>query len=156
MTKLILAVFATLVAVTVPAKAQTVPPKQLVNVDQAGLGIQGFDPVAYFTDQKPVPGHPSFTSRFLGVTYRFASAEHQAMFDAAPPKYAPQFGGYCGYGASRGYPAPIDPEAFTILNGRLILQNSKSVLERWLKDPDGYLAKADANWPSIVEKHGKP
>lgn len=133
MTKSILAVFAALAAVPALAGAQTVQPKTLINVDQTGLGIQGFDPVAY----------------------RFASAEPKARFDAAPPKYAPQFGGYCGYGASRGYPAPIDPRAFTIMNGRLILQNSLGVLERWRKDPEGYLAKADANWPSIVEKHGK-
>jgi YHS domain-containing protein len=139
-----------------PAQAEPGSGKTLINLDREGIALAGYDPVAYFTDHKAVEGNPAITSRYLGATYRFASKEHQALFESDAPKYVPQFGGYCGYGASRGYPAPVDPEAFVIMNGRLILQNSKSVLERWLKDPDAYLARADSNWPGIVKKHGKP
>jgi YHS domain-containing protein len=130
--------------------------KVLLNLDESGVAIRGYDPVAYFTEGKAVKGNPGFSARHEGALYHFATREHLAAFSANPARYAPQFGGYCGYGASRGYPAAIDPEAFTIMDGRLILQNSKSVLRRWQEDPGGYLRKADGNWPAIVEKHGKP
>ena len=130
--------------------------KVLLNLDESGVAIRGYDPVAYFTEGKAVKGNPGFSARHEGALYHFATREHLAAFSANPAKYAPQFGGYCGYGASRGYPADIDPEAFTIMDGRLILQNSKGVLRRWQEDPDGFLRKADGNWPAIVEKHGKP
>jgi YHS domain-containing protein len=146
-----------LLAATSPAflPAQA-PGKVLLNLDKAGVGIQGYDPVAYFTVGKPTRGNPAFSAAHQDVTYYFATREHLTAFSADPDRYVPQFGGYCGYGASRGYPADIDPEAFTIMDGRLILQNSKGVLRRWLEDPETYLRKADANWPGIVQKHGKP
>ncbi len=129
--------------------------KTLLNLDNAGVAIKGYDPVAYFTDGKAVKGDPALQVTHEGAIYRFATREHQAMFRDDPARYAPQFGGYCGYGASRGYPADIDPEAFTIMGGRLILQNSKGVLRRWQEDPENFLQKADTNWPGIVDKHGK-
>ncbi len=144
-------------ATHVAAQAPAPPPsKMLLNLDRDGVAIQGHDPVAYFTMGKPVKGDPALSATHAGAIYHFASREHRDLFTADPEKYAPQFGGYCGYGASRGYPAKIDPRAFTIMNGRLILQYSLGVLETWMKDPEAYLRKADANWPGIVEKHGKP
>jgi YHS domain-containing protein len=130
--------------------------KTLVNTDRDGIALSGYDPVAYFTQGQPVRGQADFTSTHAGAIYRFASAENKASFDAQPAKYAPAFGGFCGYAASRGYTAKIDPEAFLITSdGRLVLQYDRSVLARWNKDPEGHLKKADANWPAIVEKHGK-
>jgi YHS domain-containing protein len=131
------------------------PGKVLLNLDKSGVAIRGYDPVAYFTEGKPVKGTPALSATHQQATYYFASREHLATFSADPARYVPQFGGYCGYGASRGYPANIDPEAFMIMDGRLILQNSQGVLRRWQEDPESYLRKADANWPAIVAKHGK-
>ena len=74
----------------------------LVNVDAKGVAIKGYDPVAYFTDSKPVKGDEKFQSTYQGATYDFASSEHKALFDKDPAKYAPQFGGYCAYGAAKG------------------------------------------------------
>jgi len=133
----------------------TASAKNLVNVDKNGVGIKGHDPVAYFTDNKAVKGNAQFQSNFNGVTYYFASAENKAAFDAKPTKYEPQFGGFCAWAVSRGYTASIDPNAFQIVNGRLLLQYSLGVRKDFSADTEGNLKKADANWPSIVEKKGK-
>ena len=129
--------------------------KSLVNVDKKGVGIREHDPVAYFTENKAVKGSPQFQSSFEGVIYYFASAENKATFDSNPAKYAPQFGGFCAWAVSRGYTAPIDPNAFQIVNGRLLLQYSLRVRKDFSQDPEGNLRQADANWPGIVEKEGK-
>lgn len=138
------------------ATAQAAPTKVVLNKSSRGIALAGYDPVSYFSGSAPVKGDPGFTSTHLGGTYLFATAANRDLFAKDPTKYAPQFGGYCGYGASRGYLAPVDPEAFTIMDGRLILQNSKSVLELWKKDPAGRLKLADGNWPTILEREGKP
>src|SRR5262250_152955 len=80
--------------------------KDLLNLDN-GVAIQGYDPVAFFTDSRPVKGNPQFQSEYRGAKYYFVSAEHKATFDREPAKYEPQFGGYCAYGASRGRKAAI-------------------------------------------------
>ncbi len=135
-----------------PAFAQT---KSLINLDKAGVAIQGYDPVAFFTDHKPVKGKAEFIAQHNGATYHFASKEHRDLFRADPGKYEPAFGGYCAYGVSRNKLVEIDVEAFQIVDGRLLLQYSKGVRNDFNKDAKGNLAKADGNWPGLVEKKGK-
>lgn len=129
--------------------------KSLENVDRAGLGIKGYDPVAYFTDNAPVLGSSQFQSTFDGVIYHFNSAAHKEAFDAKPEKYAPQFGGFCAYGVSKGSTVSIDPAAFQIVDGRLLLQYSTGIRETFNKDSAGNLKKADANWILLLDKKGK-
>ena len=129
--------------------------KTLINVDKSGLAVQGYDVVAYFTDGKPVKGSPQFASTHGGGTYHFASAEHKAAFDKEPAKYAPQFGGYCAWAVSKNSTAKIEPDAFQIVNGRLLLQYDQSIRAKFSKDTPGNLAKADANWPGLVARKGK-
>jgi YHS domain-containing protein len=129
--------------------------KSLINVDKTGLALKGYDPVAYFTENKPVMGNAQFVSTYNGARYQFASAANKSAFDANPAKYEPQFGGFCAYAASEGHTAKIEPDAFEVLNGRLLLQYDKDVRETFNKDPQGRLKKADANWPGLVEKYGK-
>ncbi len=129
--------------------------KTLVNVDKTGLGLKGYDPVAYFTENRPVKGDPQFVSTYNGVRYQFASGADKAAFDANPSKYEPQFGGFCAYAASEGHTAKVEPDAFEVLNGRLLLQYDRDVRGLFDKDPQGRLKKADSNWPAIVEKDGK-
>lgn len=129
--------------------------KELHNLDQNGVEIQGYDPVAFFTDNRPVKGNSQFQSEYQGAKYYFASAEHKASFDKEPAKYEPQFGGYCAYGASRGKTAPIKIEAWQIVNGRLLMQYDLDIKDKFNKDTQGNLQKADQNWPGIVEKYGK-
>ena len=135
-----------------PLLAQT---KSLLNLDKNGLALQSYDPVAFFTQDKPVKGKPEFKSTDQGATYYFASAENKALFDKEPAKYEPAFGGYCAFGVSRNKLVEIDPDAFQVVDGRLLLQYSKSVRDNFNKDMQGNLAKANANWPGLVEKKGK-
>lgn len=129
--------------------------KTLINVDRSGLAVQGYDVVAYFTDSQPVKGSPQFSSTYGGGTYHFATAEHKAAFDKEPSKYAPQFGGFCAYAVAKNSTAKIEPDAFQIVNGRLLLQYDKSIRAKFSKDTPGNLAKADTNWPGLVAKKGK-
>jgi YHS domain-containing protein len=123
-----------------------------INVDSSGLALKGYDPVAYFSEKKPVQGKAEFTARHDGATYRFASAANRDAFVAAPEKYAPQYGGYCAFGTASGYKAPIEPDAWTIVEGKLYLNYNQSVRSRWASDIPGYIRNADAQWPSIRSK----
>lgn len=129
--------------------------KQLVNRDKTGLGLQGFDPVAFFTESKPVKGTPDHTVLHNGTIYRFASAQNKALFEMSPKKYEPAFGGYCAFGVSKNVLVNIDPEAFQIVDGRLFLQYSKGARKDFSKDIKGNTVKADANWPVLVQSKGK-
>lgn len=137
----------------IPLAAQS--GKVLQNLDKNGVAIQGYDPVAFFTQNKPVLGNSQFQSSYKGAKYYFASAEDKATFDANPDKYVPQFGGFCAYGVSRGHLAPIKVEAFQIVNGRLLLQYDLDVKSDFNKDQSGNLTKADQNWPGLVQKKGQ-
>ena len=141
-----------LLASATPLCAQ---PKSLLNLDKSGLAVQGYDPVAFFTENKPVKGRMEFKSVRNGATYYFASSENKARFDKEPAKYEPAFGGFCAYGVSRNKLAEIDPEAFQVVDGHLLLQYSKGVRNEFNKDTQGNLSRANANWPALVEKKGK-
>ena len=137
----------------VTARADHAPgQKHLVNKTRDGVALQGYDPVAYFTESKPVKGSPSFQSEYGGARYHFANADHQRMFAAAPDKYVPAFGAYCGYAASINRLSPISPEWFQVIDGRLILQHNRKAWDKWNADLAGNLEKADANWPKLVER----
>jgi hypothetical protein len=114
-----------------------------------GVAISGYDPVAYFREGKPVKGAAQFAHRHKDATFHFASAANRDSFAASPEKYAPQYGGFCAYGTSRGYKAPIDPAAFTVVKGKLYLNYSVDVQQTWRKDIPGYVAKADGHWPTV-------
>jgi len=150
MKKILLSLLA--VGLALPAIAQT---KTLLNLDKSGVAIQGYDPVAFFTDNKPVKGDPAIVIKRDGAIYFFASKEHKAQFAKDPAKYEPVFGGYCAYGVSRNKLVEIDVEAFQIVDGRLLLQYSKGVRDDFNKDSKGNLAKAEKNWPGLVEKKGQ-
>jgi YHS domain-containing protein len=128
--------------------------KVLVLKNRDGAAILGYDPVAYFTDNKAAKGNPKFQSDYEGAKYYFASANHKALFDANPAKYAPAFGGYCGYAASIDRLSPISPEWFQIIDGRLILQHNKKAYDKFNADLGGNLVKADRNWPGLVVRNG--
>jgi len=145
----------TLILVALAVVCSAAAEKTLVNTDKNGLALQGYDPVAYFTDAKPVKGDAKFSAAYKGATYHFASAEHKKTFEADPAKYEPQFGGYCGYAASINKVSPISVDFWEILDGRLVLQHNQKAWNLWHSDVAGNLKKADANWPGLVEKNGK-
>lgn len=114
-----------------------------------GVAIDGYDPVAYFTDGRPVEGSSEHAVDWNGAEWRFASAEHLEMFKADPEKYAPAYGGYCAWAVSQGYTASIDPEAWKIVDGRLYLNYNREIQQRWEADIPGFIKAADGNWPKI-------
>lgn len=117
-----------------------------------GTAINGYDAVAYFTENKPVKGNANFSAKWNNSTWVFASKENLEKFKASPEKYAPQFGGFCAFGMSRGYTAPTDPNAFTIVNDKLYLNYNLQVKEEWSKDRDNLINKADKNWSDLKDK----
>ncbi len=121
-----------------------------VFVNSAGVAINGTDPVAYFSEGKPVEGSAEFATEWMGATWQFSSAENRDLFVAAPEDYAPQYGGYCAFAVSQGYTASTVPEAWTIENGKLYLNFSLGVRERWRRDMDDLIARADENWPGVL------
>ncbi len=134
------------------AFAVLAPAAEVINIDKSGLALQGYDPVAYFTDGKPVKGLPEFTATYKGATYQFASAEHKQLFEKSPAKYEPQFGGFCGYAASINKLARIEVQYFQVLHDRLILQHNEKAWKLWHEDVEGNLKKADANWPTLSQQ----
>jgi YHS domain-containing protein len=128
----------------------------LVNVSGAsGTALAGYDPVAFFTDAKPVNGSPFISASYQGATYFFASDEHKALFVASPDKYAPQFGGFCAYGVAIDALFPVDINTWQVRNGKLYLNLNSEILKKFNADFDGNAAKADKNWPKLVAKKGK-
>jgi hypothetical protein len=123
-----------------------------VNTTWTGVAIKGHDPVAYFTEAKPVEGSDKFEFSWMGAKWRFASAANRDLFAGAPEKYAPQFGGYCAWAVSRGYTAGIDPAAWKIVEGRLYLNYSLKVQKQWEEDVPGNIGKAEKNWPELLKK----
>ncbi|MDP3857507.1 MAG: YHS domain-containing (seleno)protein [Stagnimonas sp.] len=124
----------------------------LISDSATGVAINGYDTVAYFTDGKPVKGSEAFTYSWNGAQWQFASKAHLDLFKAAPEKYAPQYGGYCAYGVSQGYLVSIEPEQFTVLDGKLYLNYDSGVQKKWTKDIAGYNKTADAKFSDLLKK----
>lgn len=114
------------------------------------VAIDGTDPVAYFTDSKPVAGKSEFSTTYKGATWYFASSEHRDMFVKDPAHYAPQYGGYCAWAVAQGNTADIDPEAWKIVDGKLYLNYDLDIKKKWEQDIPGNIAKANANWPKLL------
>ena len=119
--------------------------------DETRLAISGYDPVAYFTDGKPVPGLTEFEHLWHDARWRFASAGHRALFVGDPNRYAPQYDGYCAGGVSSDAPHKdtVDPEAWAIVDGKLYLTHTTRSLDRWSQNQAEKIKTADGNWPTI-------
>ncbi|HVE50475.1 MAG TPA: YHS domain-containing (seleno)protein [Casimicrobiaceae bacterium] len=115
--------------------------------EKDGVALRGYDPVAYFTQGKPVKGVAEHKADYKGSTFHFASRANRDAFTADPAKYAPQYGGFCAYGVASGYKASIDPDSFTVVNDKLYLNYNRDVQKQWSRDVPGYVVKADKNWP---------
>lgn len=116
----------------------------------SSVAVGGHDPVAYFTEGRPVKGDRQFTLKHQGAEWRFASAANRDAFAAAPQKYEPQYGGYCAWAVSQGYTASGDPQFWKIVDGRLFLNYDADVQQKWERDIPGFIVKADHNWPAVL------
>jgi YHS domain-containing protein len=114
-----------------------------------GIAINGYDTVAYITEGKPVEGSDAYTHSWKGVTWRFASAENKALFEANPEKYAPQYGGFCAYAVAKGSTAKTEPDAFTVVDNKLYLNYDKNVQSLWEGDIPKFIEDGDKNWVEL-------
>ncbi len=119
---------------------------------KSSLAIQGYDPVAYFKESKPVKGKKEFSHSWKGAVWNFSNAQNLADFKTDPERYAPQFGGYCAYGVADGHKAPTAPDAWTIVDNKLYLNYDKSVRDMWNKSQSAYIKKANDNWAEVKKE----
>jgi len=128
----------------------------LVNVSGASkVAIAGYDPVAFYTDAKPVNGSPFISANYQGAVYFFATEEHKKLFTQDPGKYAPQYGGFCAFGVGLDALFPVDINTWQVRNAKLYLNLNPDILKKFNADFDGNIAKADKNWPGLVKKNAK-
>jgi YHS domain-containing protein len=119
--------------------------------DDKHVILFGHDVVSYFTDGRHAMGSPAHKSVHKGVTFRFASAAHKALFDAAPEKYIPQFGGYCANGIVYGIPWGGDADTWRIIDGKLYIFGGPGSRDAFLVDERANLALAQKYWKDEVE-----
>lgn len=117
--------------------------------DENGVILAEHDVVAYFTESKPVLGKAKYTAVHNNAIYRFSSASNRDTFTKAPSKYAPQYGGFCAYGASLGKKFSVDGKAFEVVDGKLYVNKNLNVYEIWKKDKAGYIKTANSKWSAI-------
>ena len=132
------------------------PPGQLKPVNAVAdanddrVMLKGADVVAYFTQGRYVQGDPKFTSRYQDITFRFASAEHKALFEAAPQKYLPQYGGYCANGIVYAIPWGGDADTWRIVDGKLYIFGGQGSKDGFELDVPGNIRLADQYWKAEV------
>ena len=124
-----------------------IPPEVFTDND---IAIRGADPVAYFTEGRYVEGTADYTHDWADATWQFSSAENRDLFAANPEQYAPQYGGFCAWAVAEGYTASVDPNAWEIVDGKLYLNYDARIKGRWQQDVPGNIARADQNWPSVL------
>lgn len=115
-----------------------------------GIAIRGYDPVAYFILGRPVRGQQRFSMKWMDATWLFSTAENRELFKEKPEAYAPQFGGYCAYGVSQNYLVKIEPENWTIIDGKLYLNFNNSVQRKWERNARNYILQGQQFYEDLV------
>jgi hypothetical protein len=114
-----------------------------------GLALYGIDPVAYFTNGKPVPGRPDFEYRYAGAIWRFDNEGNRAAFEADPDIYMPRFGGYDPVSVARGLATPGYPVLWAVYDQRLYLFYTAKARESFMQNPNAAIAAAAARWSTV-------
>lgn len=117
-----------------------------------GIAIKGYDPVAFFTENRAVKGVDSVRWVWKEATWLFNSNSNLELFRRNPEKYEPQFGGYCAYGVAGNHKSPTETDTWTIVDGRLYFNYNADVKKAWLKDTVLLIQKANTNWLQIKNK----
>jgi len=115
------------------------------------LAIEGYDAVAYFTENRAVKGDKDYELEWENANWRFSSAENLTAFRENPERYAPQYGGYCAWAVSNGDIAGIDPEQFSVVDNKLYLNYNLNIQKKWLDDRDRRIESADELWPTLID-----
>lgn len=136
--------------------SQEVPERKThFNITKQGVAVEGYDPVAYFVQQKAVKGKKEFAVHHQGITYYFSSASNKAVFLKSPAAYEPEYGGWCAYAmGAKGEKVSIDPGTFKIINNKLYLFYNRlfnNTLTEWNKNETVLKQKADQSWNKIIQ-----
>lgn len=150
----VLAVFMTLAAALTPLPGAAAPAttERVVVNRMTGLAIGGFDPVAYFTDQKAMQGKPELEAQKNGAIWRFCNADNRNYFLARPDIYAPQFGGYDPVDIARGVTVAGNAQIWLVAGQRLYLFVDQENRDAFAADPDRYLKRALVQWPQLIDR----
>jgi YHS domain-containing protein len=116
---------------------------------EAAVALKGYDPVAYFTDKRPMVGHPQYQYEWDGAVYRFASAEHLALFKSDPDRYLPQYKNWCAASVAKSEKVYGNPEWWLVVDGRLYLFGQPIGPGLMSKDPAAMRNQADENWSKV-------
>lgn len=123
-----------------------------IHTNLFGSAIDGYDPVAYFKDNKPVEGVNKYVYEWNGAKWYFKNEENKTDFIAEPEKYAPQYGGYCAWAVIQGAAVKTDPTAWHVEDGKLYLNYNADIQAQWNEDIPGNIKKADVQWPTVLAK----
>ncbi len=126
------------------------PVNAVADGNDARVILKGADVVAYFVDGKYLAGNPQFSSQYEDITFRFANAEHKALFDKQPTAYLPQFGGYCANGIAYGIPWGGDADTWKIVGGKLFIFGGQLSKDAFELDEQKNLALAESYWKDEV------
>jgi YHS domain-containing protein len=117
--------------------------------EKNGAAIDGYDPVAYFTDKAAVKGVDTISYTYKDSKFLFATEAHKEAFVKNPEQYVPQFNGYCAYGVAQGAKAKIEGQSFKIVNKKLYLNYDKSVQKKWEANQSGFIKDANKKWDEV-------
>ena len=119
----------------------------------SGVAIRGYDTVAYFTDGRPTKGLDAFAAEWEGATWKFSSQKNLDIFNGDPAQFAPKFGGYCAYGVAMGNLVKIEPDLWTIVEGKLYLNFDEDVQSSWEEDITGFIKIANGKFEELLSIH---
>ncbi|MEM6807477.1 MAG: YHS domain-containing (seleno)protein [Bacteroidota bacterium] len=142
------------VAIVLPQVLRAQTDAKHFNTSSKKIGAEGYDLVAYFSDEKAVEGEKDYKGEYSGITYLFSSEANAVVFSQNPKKYLPQYGGWCAYAmGATGDKVEVDPETFKIVDGKLYLFYNKyfnNTLKQWNEDEASLKRQADTNWSKII------
>jgi YHS domain-containing protein len=138
-------------AFAVASQVSVAATTEMIVVDRyTGLAVGGYDPVAFFTEGKPLEGSAEFEFRYGGAVWRFCNIGNRDAFAARPDVYMPRFGGYDPTSVAGGVATAGNPNVWLIAGQRLFLFYNRDRLEQFVADPDGVLAEAERKWPTVT------
>jgi hypothetical protein len=113
------------------------------------VAIQGYDPVAYFTENRAIKGINDYAYIWNEAEWHFSNPENRDLFAQNPERYAPQFGGHCANGISKGKLVAADPEQWTIVDGKLYMNYNRQARDAWRESKTTMIEEAEKNWAKM-------
>ena len=119
------------------------------SMNENTVAINGYDTVAYFTENRAVKGNPEYSYTWNEATWYFSKPENRDLFASNPERFAPQFRGHCAYGLAKGKLVEANPEEWTIVDGKLYMNYNRSFRDQWRQDKSAMVKKANENWAEV-------